>query len=339
MSDETHSELDPTPVEFKDRKTSLVVFEILTLLGGCLCGLFVPLTFLGQMMSERTTGIPANYASVLPTAGVYGSMAVALVWLGIGSIQAKRWARALLLIFSWSWLIMGLFSLLGFAMVVPRIAAMVESTAPPGGQLPPGTVKLLVILIPLLFIMVFLVVLPGIWILFYRGRSVKLTCEARDLEEPWTDRCPLQVLGISIWLWLGVPMLILMPVAYHGAMPLFGTFISGGLGALAYALLAIVWAYCAWGFFKLQPRAWWTLVFSLILLSASTILTYLRKDLDELYFVMGYTDQQIAQLQQFSPLTATTLVWGTIVFTGAVLGYLVYVRRYFRTPISAIEKG
>jgi hypothetical protein len=95
--------------DYKDRSTGLMVFGILTLLLGCLAGLFVSLMLVGQMAAAKAPNAPpANYAAILPAIGIYGGLAVALIWLGIGSIMARRWARALLLIFSWSWLIMGI---------------------------------------------------------------------------------------------------------------------------------------------------------------------------------------------------------------------------------------
>src|ERR1035438_2743222 len=98
----------PLP-DYKDRSTGLIIFGILTLLLGCLVGLFVPLMLFGQMMAAKAPNAPpVNHAAMLPGIAIYGLLAVTLVWLGIGSIKKRRWVRALLLIFSWSWLIMGI---------------------------------------------------------------------------------------------------------------------------------------------------------------------------------------------------------------------------------------
>jgi hypothetical protein len=107
--------MEPTlpPVPYKDRSVGLIIFGILTILLGCLSGLLVPLMLFAQMASAKTTGAPPPFSVILPGILLYGFLAVALVWLGIGSIMARRWARALLLIFSWSWLIMGVFVLYG----------------------------------------------------------------------------------------------------------------------------------------------------------------------------------------------------------------------------------
>src|SRR4051794_25240629 len=100
----------PPPVTYKDRKAGLIVFGVLTLLGGCLCALLVPLTIFAQMVAPHE-GPQLNHQAMIPGVVLYAAMAIALIWLGIGSIQARRWARALLLIGSWSALGMGIVSL------------------------------------------------------------------------------------------------------------------------------------------------------------------------------------------------------------------------------------
>src|ERR1035438_7524559 len=112
--------LEPTTPTYKDRSTGLILFGILTLLLGCLAGLFVPMMLFGQLAAARTTQVPTSFATMLPGMAVYGMLAVALIWLGIGSIQARRWARALLLIFSWSWLLMGIVALIVMGFVIDR---------------------------------------------------------------------------------------------------------------------------------------------------------------------------------------------------------------------------
>ena len=113
---------------YKDRSAGLIVFGILTILLGCLAGLLVPLMLFGQAASAKATSAAAPFSTILPVLSIYGILAVALVWLGIGSIMARRWARALLLIFSWTWLIMGLIVVIFLAFFIPRLLA----NMPPG---------------------------------------------------------------------------------------------------------------------------------------------------------------------------------------------------------------
>ena len=59
-------ETAPLPA-YKDRSTGLIIFGILTLLLGCLAGLFVPLMLFGQMMAAKAPNAPpVNHAAMLP---------------------------------------------------------------------------------------------------------------------------------------------------------------------------------------------------------------------------------------------------------------------------------
>ena len=113
---------------FRDRRTSLIVFGILVILLGCLCALIAPLMVFSQVIVAQRGG-GANYAAIIPGVVTYLAMAVAMIWLGIGSIMERRWARALLLILGWSWLAVGVFSLAMMFMVIPRVLAQMPPEA------------------------------------------------------------------------------------------------------------------------------------------------------------------------------------------------------------------
>ena len=210
---------------YKDRSTGLIVFGILTILLGCLAGLFVLLMLFGQMASAKATGAPPPLSAILPGMFIYGILAVALVWLGIGSTMTRRWARALLLIFSWSWLIMGLFVLVFMAFLVPKMLANLSSSGTTGHPASSSPLMAMVMVGMFLVLGVFFVILPAVWTFFYNSRHVKATCEARDPVTRWTDACPLPVLGFCLWLAFSVPMMLIMPIAGHGVMPFFGIFL------------------------------------------------------------------------------------------------------------------
>lgn len=323
-------DLNPPAVEFKDRSTGLVVFGIITMLVGGLCALLVPLMIFGQTMAQKSTGTPANLQAVIPGALLYGVLAVALIWLGIGSLKARRWARALLLIFSWSWLVMGVIALVFMVIMLPQFMTAMQSAQPAGQPQLPEAAKLMMALIPLVFMGVIFLVLPGVWVFFYRSPHVKATCEARDPVRRWTDACPLPVLAVSLWLAMGVPMMLVMPLAYNSVLPFFGVFLSGMKGTLGYLVFAGVWAWCARALYRLDARGWWLLVAGVCVFTVSNIITYSRHDVMELYALMGYPEQQLEQMKKFNFLTSGWMVWGSLVFMLPFLGYLIYVKRFFR---------
>lgn len=315
---------------FQDRSTGLTLFGLATILLGGLCACFVPMMFFGQTMTARTSGMPVNFRAVVPGAVIYGLMAIVMVWLGIGSLLARRWARTLLLIFAGSWLIMGVLSLAMMAMMLPQMMEAIRLAQPPG-QAPLPEVMLTIIMgIMLLVMAVIFLVLPGVWTLFYRSPHVKATCEARDPVERWTDRCPGPVLSISLWLALGVPMMLSVPLAYHGVIPFFGVFLTGVPGTLIYLLLAVIWTYAAWATYRLDPKGWWVTLISFTLFGISAVVTYARHDPMEMYSLMGFPEQQLEQMRQFGVMSQRTLIIWSVLFEGLLVGSLLYVRKHFQ---------
>ena len=45
---------------------------------------------------------------------------------------------------------------------------------------------------------VFMLLLPAAFLVFYQRASVRATCQRRDPQARWTDRCPLPVLAVSL---------------------------------------------------------------------------------------------------------------------------------------------
>ncbi len=325
-----HVETAPLP-DYKDRSTGLVIFGILTLLLGCLAGLFVPLMLFGQMMAAKAPNAPPmNHAAILPAIGIYGVLAVALIWLGIGSIKARRWARALLLIYSWSWLIMGI----GMTAVMPFVMSKSFANLPADAKtgqpaMPPGAITGMVIGMTLFFFVIFVLV-PAVWTFFYQSRHVKATCAARDPVTRWTDACPLPVLGFCLWTWLAVPMMLVMSLTGLAVMPCFGMFVSGLPGALFCLVIAAVWGTAGWWLYRLDARGWWLILIAMVLFLVSALLTYAHHDIIEMYQLQGLPQAQIDQIQKTGLMTGNHLSWFTALFTVPFLGYLLFIKKYLR---------
>lgn len=324
------NEQNPGATLFKDRSTGLVVFGILTIMLGCLSGLLVPLVLLGQVMAATTTNVPVNYEAMLPGMVIYGVLAVALVWMGIGSIRAQRWARALLLVFSWSWLGLGVFEMIAMAIIMPKAMGNLPATGTTGQPVSPAAVMDGVLLVMFLVFGVIFIILPGIWTFFYNSPHVKATCDARDPVANWTDACPLPVLGLCLWLWFTVPMLLIMPVAAHGVMPFFGMFLTGVPGVLFGLGLAALWGYCSWLLYRLDRRGWWLFFFAICAGLASTVLTFARHNILEMYRLMDYPEAQIEQIQKTGLLEGNWMIYLMLCSTLPFLGYLFFIKRYFR---------
>ena len=316
------------PPQHKDRSAGLMVFGIFTILLGGLCGLFVPLMLLGQLAAPKTT--QTSITVLLPAMMMYGGLAVALVWLGIGSIKARRWARALLLIFSWSWLVMGLIVLALMTFVMPKMMTNVLA----GGTanqpaLPPEAMAAAMTIMLVVFGVIF-VILPAVLVFFYKSPHVKATCEIRDPVPRWTDACPLPVLGFCVWLLLGVPMMLVMPLSGHCVMPFFGMFLTGLPGALFCLAVAVIWGYSGWSLYKLEPRGWWLILIALGASMVSGLLTFARHDVVEMYELMNYSPAQIEEMQKTGLLQGNSMEWLMVYSMVPFLIYLLCIKKFLR---------
>ncbi len=331
----------PPPVPYKDTKTRLGCFGVLTLLAGVICGLFV-LAILAARSLPANPEIRQDPHALILGAVYYGILAVVLIWLGIGSIMARRWARALILIFSWNVLIVGVMGLAVMVFMAPQIMeamqqgsqqAMQQAAQQNPGAVTPelgATASKVVFGFIMLMMGVIFVILPIIWILAYGSKNAKATCETRDPVVRWTDRCPLPVLGASIWMAISALMMLLMPLVYYTAvLPFFGQFITGPAAMAGFIVLAVAWGYCACAIYKLSPGGWWVAFILMCVFPISGCLTYLHHNISELYQLMGMPEKQIAQIGKFGFLEGHTMAWIMLGCGVPWLAYLLYIRRYF----------
>jgi len=308
--------------EFDDRSTGLIVFGILQIIMGCCIAMLVPLMLLSTLAGPAS-GAPTTTRMLIPAIGMYGMMAVVLIWLGVGSIQARRWARALTLVLAWMWFVMGLASLIMMCFVMPNILSISAQD-----QKVPPQAMIFVQAVMLATMGCLYIILPGIFIIFYRSKHVKATCDFKDPYTRWTDKCPLPVLSLSLLLVSGACSMPLS-ISYGGVIPLFGFMVKGVPGALAYLVLSVIFAYLAWATYKLKKSAWWTTFVMYLFFGLSGLVTFSQITMLDFYREMDMPEEQLKIIEQSGmfeqmnmPLMATL---GIVV----VVAYMLWVRRYF----------
>jgi len=314
------------PPAYKNRRTGLIVFGIALIALGGLCLLFVPLAALGQLVAAKTTG-DANLRMVLPSLLIYGALGILFVALGIGSIKGRRWARAVTLVLSWAWLVTGVVSILMFIWIGPTFFDAVSETQ--GEPLPPAA-RTIMMIFAVGFMGIFLVLVPGLLVLFYGSSHVKATVEAMDPQPRWTDACPLPVLAVSLLAGFGALTLLTMPVAYNGTIPLFGTILTGFTGSLLWLVLAALLGYAAWIIYHLRVAGWWIVLSMLVVFAVSNVITFSRVDLMTLYRHMGYPEKQLELIEKFNIFTPTQIVMWSVLCMVPLIGYLIFIKKYFQ---------
>jgi len=330
MDDHRQSEIVPefTPAH-KDRTAGLIIFGVVSILIGAFCALLIPLMFLSVALSDTVAGGGVDARSAWSASALYGFMAVVFVWLGIGSIRAHRWARELLLSLSWIWLLTGICSMVIGVLVVPAVVggSGVDTGIPP-------EMTMIVMLVIFGVIGSLYVVLPALFVLFYRSPHVAVTCRARHPDPQWVDAFPRRLLTLMIvWIMFAVSAL-LMP-AYNFFFPFFGIVLTGAAGAVLWTFVLGLCVALAVGTCRQVPWAWWgglalTLVFTL-----SSALVTLRLDLGEIMGLMQIPEDQIAMIDTLPMFDGWVMVFGTLFVWGTFIFYLMTLRHYFAPPMTA----
>ena len=332
--------LDPG---YHDRGPGLMIFGVVQIILGLLAALMVPLMGLGAFMSRLTPGGGMRLGQFISGVATYIFIAAALLALGIGSVQMKRWARALTLVTSWYWLITGsLITVMITAMlpVTMRSALAQMQRTTPGGPSPAATTGVMAVILTLviIFAAVFLVLVPIAFVVFYSRKDVAETVRHRDPIERWTDKTPLPVLGASIIFAVGA-LYLLVVGGTTPVFPLFGKFVSGIAGASCFVGMAIVDAYLAIALFRLQSFAWWFAILAVPVRVLSMALTYARADMIEAYSKMGMSETQLQMLRSNPIFRGNLLLWWSLVSMIALFGYLIWLKRYFKKETPVLPAG
>ncbi len=311
---------------FKDMKAGLMVFGILQIILGGFCALMVPFMILGVIASaflDNSSATAMSPTMMIPAVLLYTLLATWYICMGIGSIKTLRWARALLLVTSWIWLISGIGGFIFMLLFMPDMFEKMGENE----QIPEGVATFMKYAMTG-FMAVFYVIIPAVLVLFYGNKNVKATCEFRDTKVRWTDKCPLPVLALSLMFGFWAVSLLFMGV-YGWAIPFFGFILSGMKGAAVGLVVMLLSGYIAWGTYRLSIKAWWGAVLLVVGWAVSAVLTFSRVSMLDYYEKMNFPEQQLDIIKQYSiPQNYAMVLFCGLSLVG-FLGYLLYTRRYF----------
>ena len=77
---------------------------------------------------------------------------------------------------------------------------------------------------------------------------------------------------------------------------------------------------------------------ALSIFTLSAFVTYWRHDISELYSLMGYPEAEITRLKEFTFLQGHKAAWFTLVVTLPLLGYMLYIERFFPHQVENSEQ-
>lgn len=316
------------PDATKDRTVGLIVFGTVDILFGIFC-FTLAMALLVVVSSAGLGGMkPAHFRMAM------GFLCFLTGWfctMGLGSIKARRWARALLLVGAWMAVFFGTLAMALALYVLPEMYTLMEGS---GFLSPTAALGMLYFAI---FVLVLLqMVFPIIGIAFYGSGSVRAACERRHPAPGWTDRIPLPLLAMGFVSITGsLSIVAAAPTNY--IVFFFGHVVSGAAGFAVVALVSLACGYVGWGAFTRRMHAWWGAYLLVFMVSSSMMLTFSEMDMATMYAHMGYSAEQVENLRRFYPFSPAMLTYMSCAWGIMACIYLVWTRDCFRPEKDADE--
>ena len=318
---------------YGDRGAGLVIFGVAQIILGLLAALVVPLIALSAFMARLAPGGTMPFGRVISGAIFYVFIAALLLALGIGSVRMKRWARALTLVTSWYWLILGtlgtvwLTAALPVAMKTALAQAQQNSAGTSSPEITTGVMAVIITMM-IVFFAFFLVVVPIAFVIFYSRDDVAETCRRRDPVERWTDRAPLPVLGASFAFFTG--SLYSLRLGLTAPMfPFFGHYFTGISATGCLVALAALDLYLAIALFRLRSSGWWIAMVAAPLRMLAVAFSYSKTGLMRAYPKIDWSDEQVNMLNSSPLFRSRIFLWWGVILMMMFFGYLLWLKRYF----------
>ncbi len=312
----------------KDCSAGLAVFGTLEILSGIFCFALAMLLLIVVSTSGLHGMKPIHYQISM---GFLLYLTGWFIVMGLGSIKARRWARALLMVGAWGSIFFGTLALALVLYILPEVYGLFSDS-----NLVSPRVALNILNFSVAGLIFLLVVLPLASVVFYGLNGVKATCERRNPAPCWTDRCPLPLLAMSFISALG-SLSIVIGATTHYVVLFFGYVVSGIPGALVVAAISMASGYVGWGAYTRRMHAWWGAYALVLLTSSSMMLTFAELDMIDLYMQMGYTLEQVGALEELRPINSTLLTFLSGVWGIMACAFLVWVRDCFSPEKDEVE--
>lgn len=310
--------------QYHDMKTWMILAGALQIFVGLFfvsCGLMTILGFFMQSISQEST---ISMEMALGGLIFYIFLSTAVIYLGIGTIKCKKWARALGTAGWGLMLVYGVIGMVYFFLIISEYPKMLPQKA--GGP-PIQNILPVIMLIMGIIISIFTIGVPALFFFFFKNRHVKMTCESYDTKRRWTDAVPVPVLPLVLVM-VSFLMYILMMPFYNFIIPFFGEYIMGFKGALVLIPCLILVIFLIKPIYKLKIYSWYITLVSGIIFGISILLTFFKADYIDLYKKMGYPEKQI-ELMQKMDITPGIITSGILTFI-CFLIYMLWIKKYFK---------
>lgn len=222
----------------------------------------------------------------------YYLIALICIPLGYGHLKKRRWVRPVALTLLGTWLVAGI----PLLFIVALMLFSSKELAPVAAW---GTV---------VFMALSYLVIPGLFVRFYRSQDVRTTLAAYDEHTYWIEQIPLSV-SILATLLLLYTLVLHVLLLFNGIFPVFGVWLKGMSGIALIDVSVIGLGLIIWGLLQVQRWAWWGALIATGLLTASTIVTLVQSTMPDIMNAMNLPAAEMAFLAnlQFSGIHLAVL--------------------------------
>lgn len=309
----------PNHTDYTDRSTRLLIFGILSVLGGVVCLLLVPL----MVMAMRFAPQEMHSSSMWMGAGFYGVAGAVCIGLGIGSIRCRRWARDIILACSYFWLAIGIPSFIFSFYAV--IKTMGPSMAQAGIAMPAMFTSMMIVFTGVLYLVLF-IVLPLVLVLCYRGNDVLQTCQVKSGSEGWTSHLSIPQLACCLICSMMFLNMLLLPVVMPAVM-VWDMILTGTPAIAVMIFFAGLMGYAAWGLYYKTAAGWWIGLVSIIFIMLNYGIAFYMGDFMEFYRVLDFPEEQIKIIQDSGMIEMMKHMWISLLASVVIISVFFWKAR------------
>jgi hypothetical protein len=304
----------------RDRSGLLTLVGVVEILLGALSlavgVLGVAAIAIGARLSPAMEAVPRS-ALVLDLA-FYAGTGAFLFTMGVGTMRAKRWARAMMLVVCWPGMLGILLGSILLAFVAPVLLQGISDD-------PVNTRNVAIVLFAVCGV---LALVPLAFIVFYERPSVREMFASRDPRPTWVDSRPLPILGMALALVAGGAGMVLS-APWHLTIQ-FGYVLTDWRAAVVTALNGLVWTWLGLQIYWMTKGGWWANVVWGTVAHLSVWISLRRIPLASMFWLYqgrhNGDDATTAFTTTFDAYAAWLVAASLLIWIGTLL----WLRRYYR---------
>lgn len=317
--------------QYRGRRTATLVLGILTVVMGAGSGCMGALIPFAMLVLPKSPNAPAQpIGTMIGAVLIYLVAASCLIWWGVGAIQMRRWVRPMALTVGTMVTAGAVFWLIAMFFALPGLVRFAGVATPPRTPNPPPGIFMGMV-IGMMVVGLLSVIVPAAYVWFFRNAQTRQMLEYFDPIPRWTDGCPIPVLGLVMGLLLyATTALIMLPMSNQ----VFGSALSGSVSALLLFASVLVAGVTVPLVYRRRRLGWWITLGLILFWHIGYAIMALGRHRAAIYRQAGYSAAQLQLVER------TSRTWVYVMFLPLLVilvGYMLYVRRYFTNCRAALD--